>query len=237
MGGNVFQYKELEALTAFLAQVPLEKEFGVFYKDITRSNLERVDWERLPDISLKIFVEPQLDKNQLVNCIQLLKEFNLNSSYQFTIRSEADANNLEDVLDLPGQSQLSVKTFYNGRNETFFKENVFITKADLSEPVVSKKEIYARTVMNPSAFGEVTILSSGAVHSNLNEEPIGTIHQGVSPFLLKELSEGRGWFRLRSELTPCRSCIYQQICPPVSNYEYALSRNNLCWLDPDEGIR
>ncbi|UCH94485.1 MAG: TIGR04150 pseudo-rSAM protein [Candidatus Aminicenantes bacterium] len=228
LGGNIFAYKELDGLVKFLAQLPLKKELGVFYKDITIENLERVDWEKSKDIPLKIFVTPQMDKDQLINCIELLKEFNISSTYQFTVQSEANANELDEVIDLLNQSQFSVKPFYNGSNLNFFKENIFIEEADLSDPVVSKKDIYARWVMNPGAFGHITILSNGDVHSNVNEKPIGTIDHDVKQLLLKELSAGRGWFRLRKDLAPCQNCIYQQICPPVSNYEYALSRNNLC---------
>lgn len=235
LGGNIFQYKELDRLMIFLAQLPLKKEIGVFYKDINKENLELVDWEKSKDTSLKIFVEPQFEKNRLFNCIELLKEFNLSSKFQFTIRSESDANDLDKVIDLINQDQFSVKPFYNGSNYNFFKENIFIEESDLSDPVVSKKDIYARSIMNPTAFGHITILSSGAVHSNINEGRIGTIDQGVKKFLLKELSEGRGWFRLRKDLIPCRNCIYQQICPPISNYEYALSRNNLCWFQQNTG--
>ncbi|MCP5048312.1 MAG: hypothetical protein GY940_14165, partial [bacterium] len=223
----------LNDLTLFLAQLPSKKELGVFYKDITKDNLESVDWETSRDVSLKIFVEPQVDKNQLVKCIELLKTFNIASTYQFTIQSESDADALEEVMDLAGPNRFSVKPFYNGKNYNFFKENIFIEASDLSDPVVSKKDIYARSVMNPTAFGQFTVLSSGEVYSNLNERPIGTIRQGVKQLLLNELSEGSGWFRSRKEMVPCGDCVYHQICPPISNYEYALSRNNLCRMHPD----
>lgn len=233
LGGNIFLYKELAGLTDFLSQLSLKKEFGVFYKDITIDNLKRVNWKILKDISLKIFVEPQMEKRLLIYCIELLKEFNISSMYQFTIQSESDADALDDVIDLLDPDQFSVKPYYNCSNNNFFKENVFIEKSNLSDPVVSKKSIYARSVMNPDAFGNITVLSNGDIHSNLYEERIGTIDMEVKQFLLKELSEGGGWFRLRKDMIPCGSCIYHQICPPISNYEYALSRNNLCWMHQD----
>lgn len=235
LGGNIFQYEELEGLMIFLAKLPLKKELGVFYKDIAIDRLEQIDRETLTDISFRIFVEPQMEKNQLINCIELMKRFNISSTFQFTIQSEEDANDLDEVIDIIGQNQFFVKPFFDGSNYSFFKENIFIEKADLSDPVVSKKEIYARSVMNPVVFGRINVLSSGDIHSNLNEAPIGTIDQGVKHILLKELSEGKGWFRLRRSLVPCNSCIYHQICPPTSNYEYALSRNDLCWLHQDTG--
>jgi pseudo-rSAM protein len=235
LGGNIFQYKELDGLMNLLAQLPLKKELGVFYKDIAMDNLERIDREKLKDIPFKIFVEPQPDRNQLVRCIELSKKFDILSTYQFTIQSEADADNLDEFIDMVGQNRFSVKPFYNGSNFDFFRENIFIQKEDLSDPVVSKKDIYARSVMNTADFGHITVLSSGDVYSNVNEEPLGMIDQVMKELLLKELSQGKGWFRLRSELTPCADCIYRKICTPVSNYEYAFSRNDLCWLHRDTG--
>ena len=66
-----------------------------------------------------------------------------------------------------------------------------------------------------------------------NEKRIGNIDQRIHEVLLKELHNGKGWFKVRKHLTPCKGCIYNQICPPISNYEYALSRNNLCGIHLD----
>lgn len=38
------------------------------------------------------------------------------------------------------------------------------------------------------------------------------------------------WFRVRNQVQPCRTCVYEVLCPPLSNYEYALHRNNLCHI-------
>lgn len=239
LGGNIFQYKELDNLIDYLALLPLKREIGIFYKHITAENLQRIDWEKLKgskenanenpkEISLRIFIEPQIEKSAIVNCFELLKQLPIESSYQFTIQSEADADKLEEYINLAGDSQFYVKPFYDGKNYEFFKDNIFIEKSDLSEPVVSKKDIYTRSVMNPAAFGEMTVLSSGRIHSNLYEEPIGVIGQDIKQVLLNELYNGTGWFQLRKNIEPCRDCLYHQLCPPVSNYEYALSRNNLC---------
>jgi pseudo-rSAM protein len=235
LGGNIFQHSDWEAMAGLLAQLPLKKNLGVYYKDITAENMERVDWRRLTDTSVRVFVEPQMEKKQLEKCIQLLEKYNIPSTYQFVIQSEADAEALDDPFDWLEPEQLSVNAFYDGGNYNFFKENIFIEQADLSDPVISKKEIYARSVMNPNAFGNLTVLCTGQIHSNLNEKPIGTIDTHLKQILLNELAEGSGWFRLRKDLAPCANCIYHQICPPISNYEYALSQNNLCWRNQDNG--
>lgn len=236
LGGNIFQYTELGELLECLTQLPLKKELGLFYKDITEENLERLKFlagEKLKDVSFKVFVASPLEKNKLIRCIELIKQFIIQPMYEFVVQSEADADDLDEILNVIDPNEFQVKPFYNGNNYKFFQENIFIQKDDLSEPVVSKKDIYARSVMNTTTFGHITILSNGAVHSNPNEAPIGSIAQNVKQLILNEFTEGKGWFKLRKDLEPCAKCIYQQICPPVSHYEYVLGRNDLCWLHQD----
>jgi len=36
------------------------------------------------------------------------------------------------------------------------------------------------------------------------------------------------WFLIRSQVEPCKKCIYNFLCPPVSNYEFVMNSNNLC---------
>lgn len=230
LGGNVFQYKELDGLLNLLIQLPLKKELGVFYKDIDLNKLTRINNEKLKNIPFRIFVDSQPDKNQLNYCIEILKRLNICSSFQFTIQSEADTDGLDEIIDQIGVEYFSIKPFYNGQNFNFFKENIFIQKQDLSNSIASKRDIYARSVMNTTDFGHITVSCNGDVYSNVNEEPLGKIDEDIKLLMLKELSEGKGWFRLRSNLSPCTDCIYEKVCPSLSNYEYALSFNDLCWL-------
>lgn len=232
LGGNIFEHSQVEDLTGYLDQLPAKKELGVFYRDINENRLRSIDWEKSKEMSLRVFVEPQFQYKELVTCVELTERFNINTNVQFTVESERDVERLDEIIGLPGGSKFSVKPFYNGNNYHFFKQNVFIETSDLSEPPVKKKDIYARSVMNSNHFGEITILGNGNIYSNINERRIGTMDQGIREVLLKELHEGKGWFKVRKHLIPCKGCIYNQICPPTSNYEYALSRNDLCTIHP-----
>jgi len=233
LGGNIFQYSRWPALIDLLQQVPLKKELGIFYTDITAEHLKQVDWHRLKELSFKVFVPPGWDKERLTQAMALLHHYHIDAQFQFTIQCESDAQDLGEIMTVIPPENLTVKAFYNGDNYDFFQENIFIQPSDFSETVVSKKDIFARSMMNPHAFGHMTILSTGQVYTHLNEEPIGTLAQEVKQLLLTELQQGKGWFRVRKELTPCHECIYQHICPPISNYEYALGRNDLCWRHQD----
>lgn len=237
LGGNIFEYDELEALTGYLDTLPVEKELGAFYRDINSDRLKSIEWEKLNKMSLRVFVEPNFRQDEMEMCVELMERFNITPAYQFSVENERDVDRLDEMTGLTGRSKFFVKPFYNGKNYHFFRQNVFIETADLSEPAVKKKDIYARSVMNPNNFGEITVLSNGDIYSNVNEKRIGNIDQRIHEVLLKELHNGKGWFKVRKHLTPCKGCVYNQICPPISNYEYALSRNNLCGIHLDSVSR
>ncbi|MCL2413707.1 MAG: hypothetical protein FWC94_00425 [Bacteroidales bacterium] len=49
--------------------------------------------------------------------------------------------------------------------------------------------------------------------------------------LYKELDENTAWRKTRTE-KPCSECLYQYLCPPPSNYEFAIGKFNLCTAKP-----
>ena len=60
------------------------------------------------------------------------------------------------------------------------------------------------------------------------EGDLGT--HSILEVLYKEVTKGKSWRQLRSNVLPCRKCTYQYLCPPLSNYESAIGRNNLCHI-------
>lgn len=50
----------------------------------------------------------------------------------------------------------------------------------------------------------------------------------------RELKEGTSWKLLRKDVTPCKDCPFQLLCPPVSNYDFALNKHNLCTILEEE---
>ena len=75
-------------------------------------------------------------------------------------------------------------------------------------------------------------MSDGNIYSNLNEKAIGNIkNMDLSKAIYKEISVGKGWWKTRANVVPCKNCLYKFICPPISNYEYAIGRYNLCKIN------
>jgi hypothetical protein len=60
---------------------------------------------------------------------------------------------------------------------------------------------------------------------------LGNIYtDNIYEIVSKEIEEGKSWFRIRSH-APCNDCVYQWLCPPPSNYEIAIGRPNLCFIN------
>lgn len=75
-------------------------------------------------------------------------------------------------------------------------------------------------------------MSNGNIYANINEKKLGNIKSTtLKEAIAKEIAQKGAWFRIRKNLIPCKSCIYNSYCPPVSNFEYVLHKNNLCNID------
>ncbi|MCP4215580.1 MAG: hypothetical protein GY765_13080 [bacterium] len=50
--------------------------------------------------------------------------------------------------------------------------------------------------------------------------------------IYKQLVGRSSWTRVRKNVTPCKSCLFCNICPAISNYEYAIGQYSLCSIAP-----
>jgi len=66
-----------------------------------------------------------------------------------------------------------------------------------------------------------------AIYTNLNHEKIYNSFD-LNKIIEKEFFLNKSWLRIRKDVEPCNVCVYNAICPPISNYEYVLNRFDLC---------
>lgn len=105
----------------------------------------------------------------------------------------------------------------------------FIGKTDIKDARPTMKEIIERKNINRNYYGKLIIRSDGNIYSNINDTPIGNIrHSLPADVVLKEVKDGASWRLIRSSEKPCSDCLYSLLCPPISNYEVVIGRNNLC---------
>jgi len=231
-GGNIFAFPEFSQLLGLLSQIPAVKRFLVPAMDIL-SNIEfiehiRADVFHSQLIILVPFPMPSLELKRYLDAVQ---KINIPYMIEFIIQDEQQLETAFQFRERTGFPNISIRPYFNGKNLTFFKANIFLKQKSIFGPKPGIDEINMRRVVNPLAFGKLTILSDGNVYTNINQPAIGQLgKESVYSMISREMATGKGWRQLRSQLKPCRSCLFQFLCPPVSGYEYAVGRYDLCHI-------
>jgi pseudo-rSAM protein len=126
-----------------------------------------------------------------------------------------------------------MKPKFTGENIDFFIKYVFLDKEDLLKSKVTKKNIFAKQVLNTNDFGKLTINHTGEVFANTYHKSLGTINDDIRELVCKEMNMGISWRRIRN-MNPCCDCVFQWICPSPSDYEIEIMKPNLCNIDLNE---
>ncbi len=119
--------------------------------------------------------------------------------------------------------------YYNGNNLSFFKKNVFIEEHEILSLKPTFRELLIKEKVNPIFFGTLNILSNGDTFSNFNTSLLGNINSDDLYTILKnEFEKNKIWLKTRNDIDKCKTCIYKNICPPISNYELIGKFNTIC---------
>lgn len=228
-GGNVLNYSRLEELCQLLQQHLPQAEFFLHLEQAVAAP-EKLKVLVSYGFSLQVGVTAPYDVEKVKLLQQVLGKHLEKSLWVVVVQNEADIEEAEQLLEQARLEKFRFQPFYNGDNASFFKQCVFSEREQVAQQCLTQKEIFGRSKSNPLQFGALTILADGQVYANLNAGCLGTLDTHfLQELILKELTNGKNWLRSRNKVTPCRSCVWNAICPPISNYEYALSRHDLCW--------
>jgi pseudo-rSAM protein len=157
----------------------------------------------------------------------------LDVHFAFIIGSETEFEEAEKLAASFEPGRYSYHPFFNGQNLDFFREGIFVTKENLLEAKPALKELHARQVMNPLHFGSLTVLNDRWIYANVNASRLGMLgRDSIYDVVYREMYHGKSWRRTRNKVEPCKRCVFNALCPPLSNYEYAVGKNNLCHLQP-----
>lgn len=135
------------------------------------------------------------------------------------------------------ESQIAFKPIYDD-NYQFFEDNVFVHEKDLLDSDFKIEEIIRNRIINYSDFGRLFIDIHGQYSTNTFINPLGKISLGnLKEVLLNcHSSETSTWFKTRETVSPCSSCFYCELCPPITNYEHLFNKFNLCKIKSDMEI-
>lgn len=166
---------------------------------------------------------------ELLNNIKSKKRLCLSPSEQEILRSvnleELSINESDMNIFISNESKSKIDKSYNIVNKNFQIIHNCLKDEFVSIEQNLKKEIRCQFGINENTN---IILYVGRI-----EELKGVLYLLVED--LKKILfdhfyyEDMPWFRIRRN-KPCDCCLFQFLCPPPSNYELALSKNNLCTL-------
>ncbi|MCI0470369.1 MAG: TIGR04150 pseudo-rSAM protein [Candidatus Aminicenantes bacterium] len=230
LGGDFFSYSRFEELARFLNDYKRLKTYHSHYLNLPgrKHELQLIKDDRS---SLAITIDFPAAEDKLKEALDLLAETGMPAEFVFVVRQEKDATAAQAISARFKITEFTFKPYYDGDNFDFFKDNVFVNKQELVQLKPGLKQIFPRVKTNPLNFGKITVLSNNAIYANVNANIIGRLgSESLYDTVLSELFDGSSWRKSRDKVNPCRSCVYCFLCPPLTNYEYALKRNNLCHI-------
>jgi pseudo-rSAM protein len=232
LGGDIFAFSRLAELWAILDDHPrsLEKIFYIHYLNLIQGE-DKLAVFPTDAASFKIVVTLPVQGEPWQRMVELLEANRVRGQFLFIVGSEAEVAEAEALIAPFPPDRYAFHPYFDGINRAFFEANVFIDRTDIREAKPTAREIQARQLVNPFHFGTLTILSSGRIHANVNRPQLGTLGQDtIHEAVYKEMYRGSSWRRIRKKAKPCKHCTFEALCPPLSNYEYALARNDLCHI-------
>lgn len=224
IGGDIFKYPAINELVDYLRLNHFKATFRLC------SNVLNNDFDRIA-LFKGFNIEVLLNNKDFLldNIVQKLYE--VCDLYKIRLMIKCPIVNEEEYLSFANSSDLNeidMIPVFNESNESFFEKYVYIKKEDFKEMVFSKNRLFMNKNINTNNFGKFFVSSDGNVYSNVNLPAIGDISESIVDLIKKEFFLASGWFQIREKLQPCSTCAYNLLCPPSSNYEFAIGQSNLC---------
>ncbi|MCL2510917.1 MAG: TIGR04150 pseudo-rSAM protein [Bacteroidales bacterium] len=219
VGGDIFSYPLLDKVLEIFSDKKEQIHFWSHYKNF-RASEHPVTWN--------IIVDFPVDEQTLSNCITAIgKE---KAQYHFIVQNENEVNLVEKMAESFDIQNFEMRPYYNGENIDFFKTGIFLNEEDILGNTVSQRRIFCNQALNSNFFGSLTVSPNGDVTANPNAPVLGNIvTTSILELITKELEQNTAWRKTRNE-NPCNICLFQYLCPPISNYEMTFKRENLCTL-------
>jgi len=228
LGGNIFRHSKLIEILEILNHTYLLKEYYVHYLNIEY----RKDFFKLllaGDNRLNVIIHFPCEINLFDSAAELLSRDKINKKFYFVVEKDNDIIEAEGVISKFQIKDFELIPYYNDTNLDFFKRNVFLNIESIIEVKPTMNEIFTRMTVNTAFFKKLVILSNKEVYSCLCHPKIGKWGMDyIFDLIYKELHRGKSWTKIRKNVIPCKSCVFNALCPPISNYEYAIGRYNLC---------
>jgi len=232
-GADVFSFTFFEDFVKEILNNNLNTTFNINYLN-KNLNTNRIKLIEDTNIIINIFVSTPINENVLKEVIKILDKFRITYFIEFIVEKSNDIDIFENIINKLNIGHYSFIPFYNGENIDLFKNAVFQNKEDILNSEITIQNLLARQEINQHDFGKLYITTNADVYANLNKQKLGNLKKNkIYELIRKELCSKNSWRLLRKDVKPCKSCVYNLLCPSISNYELVIGKNNLChvWED------
>ena len=232
LGGDFFSHSKWKYLLELLKSVPVKKAYHLHYLNAFDREQELKTLATVND-EMVVVVNFPVNVQKLGIVVESIVAIDINCKYIFVIKDEPDLQRAESLISSYNISNPEFKAFYTGNNLNFFERNLYIERQDIEEERPSLNDIYTRGSVNSVDFGYLTVLSNGKIYANVNNPGLGILGKdSVYNILMKELNNGNSWRKIRKNVLPCKRCTFEMLCPPITNYNISIGKNDLCHILP-----
>jgi pseudo-rSAM protein len=228
LGTDIWKYSNLSKLLELIKTSNIKTEFYLRDTDALE-NINNFSDFSAKNIKINVLCTKNYTKNHLIMLMDTAKKNNIKMKLNFAISSERDYSNIENIIQELNIKHFTLLPYYNKSNVDFFKENIFVNKEDIFKSNLKLVDIFRNQNLNSNFFGNIHVFHNGDVYANPNNSKLGNLKtHTLMEMIYKEMNQGKSWFKLRKNISPCKSCIFNALCPPISNYEYVFGKYNLC---------
>jgi len=147
--------------------------------------------------------------------------------HRFLIDNENDYSIFTAYIKEAGISNYDFVPVYNGYNQDFIINNLFLTEEELLQSRLTKRHIFMHQAVNVLSFGHLFVLPSGKVYSDLTKKAIGSIDDTFHSLILAEQNANYSWRHTR-RVNGCESCLFVDICPSPTKLEEIMGTRCIC---------
>lgn len=233
LGGNILHYSNLEQLVQVFSKYNFQLNYYINYLNLQANHGQRVKVLAQAPGTIHVPVNPPVQPDAFTKASALLRDLGMPVVYQFIIETEKDVLSAQEIISVHQLENHEFAPLYTEAGKDFFQNNLFTEKSAIESSKPTRKNIFARMSVNTLSFKKLTVMSNGKVYANLFRSAVGRLGKdSVLAIITGELKRGTVWNKVRRNVSPCKGCPYNALCPPISTYEYAAGRYNLCIIYP-----
>lgn len=218
-----------------IIKIPAIKKIVIHVKNIL--HLDNKNYEILYNSFEEINIIVDGTCNNLRKDIEQLyaKDIDKKLEISFIVQDKEDEKSYDMFEIHKFTEKVKILTLFNGPNTEYITSIISYSKNEVVDLHNDFHNIFLNGLINADYFGQLVILPDGKLTTDITNENITYISsKSISELITQELLEGNLWLNTRAHQRPCSSCIYNELCPPISKIEMYTNKYDYCTKEMKE---